>query len=420
MSAIVVDNVWKRYVIGQARYSSLRDTLAGAWRGLFGGAERPESARTREFYALKGVSLRIEKGAVVGVIGLNGAGKSTLLKLLSRVTRPTRGTVATEGRVSALIEVGAGFHPELTGRENVYLNGSILGMSRKEVDAKFDAIVDFSGLAAFIDTPVKHYSSGMFARLGFSVAAHVEPDILLVDEVLSVGDFGFQQKCLERMRRIVDSGATVVFVSHNLPAVTSLCEEVVLLHEGEIVMRGDPAATVSRYHGLLSTSGSAVRGAVSEGGAAEARFLSAELADESGNPTATFTGGRPFRLRVGVRFEKAQESPVLVLQVCNARGVAVFRTDSRAAGAEIGPAGSGAEAAVEVVGRMNLLEGHYIVRAILESGDHERVLASNDALCSFSVLGDGRAQGIADLAFEMTVQPDARKERVSDDVRRDE
>jgi lipopolysaccharide transport system ATP-binding protein len=420
MSAIVVNDVWKRYLIGQARYSSLRDALAGAWRRLSGGAAPPESARRREFYALKGINLRVERGAVLGVIGPNGAGKSTLLKLLSRVTQPTRGTVSTEGRLSALIEVGAGFHPELTGRENVYLNGSILGMTRREVDAKFDAIVDFSGLATFIDTPVKYYSSGMFARLGFSVAAHVEPDILLVDEVLSVGDFGFQQKCLERMRRIVQSGATVVFVSHNLPAVTSLCEEVLLLHEGEIAAQGDPAETVSQYHQLLSTTGSALRGTAGAEGAAEARFVFAEFADESGKATASFNGGRPFRLRVGVRFETAQKAPVLVLQVRNTRGVGVFRTDTRAAGAEIGPVQSGSELTVELGGTMNLLEGHYIVRAILETGDHERVLAASDALCSFSVLGDGRAQGIADLGFEMTVRPSGRKERVSDDVRRDD
>ena len=248
--AIVVDEVWKQYLIGRARYSSLRDVIAGGWHRILGRPVQSETERTREFNALKGVSFEVEKGTTLGIIGPNGAGKSTLLKLIARVTRPTKGTISSQGRVSALIEVGAGFHPELTGRENVYLNGSILGMTRKEVNSKFDAMVDFSGLEEFIDTPVKYYSSGMYARLGFSVAAHVEPDILLVDEVLSVGDWAFQQKCFERMQQVVASGATIVFVSHNMTAVSSLCNDVILLHRGEIAMRGGAAEAISRYHDL--------------------------------------------------------------------------------------------------------------------------------------------------------------------------
>ena len=198
-------------------------------------------------WALKGVSFEVKKGEIVGIIGKNGAGKSTLLKVLCKITHPTRGTASIRGRISSLLEVGTGFHPELTGRENVYLNGTILGMTKREVDQKFDEIVDFSGVERFIDTPVKRYSSGMRVRLGFAVAAHLEPELLIVDEVLAVGDAAFQRKCIDKMQDVGKGGRTVLFVSHNMPAVTRLCQRGVLLENGQVKDDGPAGDVVGRY-----------------------------------------------------------------------------------------------------------------------------------------------------------------------------
>ena len=241
---LVLDRVSKRFRRGEI-YDSLRDLIPALTARLF-TRDRDQLAE-REFWAVRDVSLEIKRGEAFGIIGSNGAGKSTLLKLLSGVMTPTSGNIAVNGVLSALIEVGAGFHPDLTGRENIFLNGTILGMSKAEIRGKFDEIVEFSGLAEFIDTPVKRYSSGMYARLGFSVAAHVEPDLLIVDEVLSVGDFMFQKKCMERMRAIITGGATVVFVSHNLRAVADLCGRSLLMERGTARMIGPSTEVIQSY-----------------------------------------------------------------------------------------------------------------------------------------------------------------------------
>lgn len=236
------------------KYRTLRDTLSNAFVSPFrragkllrgqatGAAELDE-----EFWALQDISFEIKQGETVGIIGQNGAGKSTLLKILSRITQPTKGYGEIHGRVGCLLEVGTGFHQELTGRENIYLNGAILGMRRFEIDQKFDEIVDFAEVEKFIDTPVKHYSSGMYLRLAFSVAAHLEPEILIVDEVLAVGDIRFQKKCLNKMQDVGQEGRTVLFVSHNMSAITRLCERVMLLDEGRVVLDGPSQQVVSEY-----------------------------------------------------------------------------------------------------------------------------------------------------------------------------
>jgi lipopolysaccharide transport system ATP-binding protein len=243
--ALTVEGVSKKFRRGEL-FDSLRDLVPALARRLIG--RRPaEALGQHEFWALRDVSFSLGRGEAFGIIGGNGAGKSTILKLLTGIMRPTHGSIRVEGRLSALIEVSAGFHPDLTGRENVFLNGAILGMSREEIRQRFDAIVAFSGLEEFIDTPVKRYSSGMFARLGFSVAAHVDPDVLLVDEVLSVGDYLFQQKCVERMRSVIASGATVIFVSHNLREVSALCGRSLLLERGEVQMIGPTPDVVQLY-----------------------------------------------------------------------------------------------------------------------------------------------------------------------------
>lgn len=243
---IAVEGLSKRYRIGGRQvHNSLRDTVAGLVRAPFNRFRSNGSANT--IWALDDVSFEITPGEVVGIIGRNGAGKSTLLKILSQITRPTKGRVALNGRVGSLLEVGTGFHSELTGRENVFLNGAILGMTRAEIQRKFDEIIAFAETEKFLDTPVKHYSSGMTVRLAFAVAAHLEPEILIIDEVLTIGDAEFQKKCLGKMNEVTRAGRTVLFVSHDLNAINSTCERALLLHEGKVVLSG-VTADVTRYY----------------------------------------------------------------------------------------------------------------------------------------------------------------------------
>jgi lipopolysaccharide transport system ATP-binding protein len=242
--AIRCEHIGKRYRLGEREtYKTLRDSLASLV-----SSSRHRAAQAT-LWALDDVSFEVAPGAVLGIIGRNGAGKSTLLKILSRVTRPTRGRVLLHGHVASLLEVGTGFHPELTGRENIFLNGAILGMKRKEIIRRFDEIVAFAELERFLDTPVKRYSSGMYMRLAFAVAAHLEPEILIVDEVLAVGDAAFQKKCLGKMSTVASTGRTVLFVSHSMPAVQSLCQDVIWLDAGKVVERGRPADVIRQYLG---------------------------------------------------------------------------------------------------------------------------------------------------------------------------
>lgn len=254
-TVIEIKNLRKQYNINHytGRYVALRDVLAGILKHPFKFLKNKTKVligkTTKEtFYALDGINLNIEKGNVIGVIGKNGAGKSTLFKIITGITPPTEGEIILRGKVASLLEVGTGFHPELTGRENIFLNGAILGMTKKEIVSKFDEIVSFSGIEKFIDTPVKHYSSGMYMRLAFSVAAHMEPDILLVDEVLAVGDAEFQKKCLGKMEEVTkQAGRTVLFVSHNLSAIKSICKECILLDKGKVEMVGPADKVVQAY-----------------------------------------------------------------------------------------------------------------------------------------------------------------------------
>jgi lipopolysaccharide transport system ATP-binding protein len=250
--AIRAEAVSKRYQIGERpRYKALRDTLTDAlyapFRMLRSSGTGKTSRGAETIWALKDISFEIRSGEVVGVIGRNGAGKSTLLKILSRITEPTEGFVELYGRVGSLLEVGTGFHPELTGRENIYLNGSIIGMKKREVDRKFDDILAFSEIEQFVDTPVKYFSSGMYMRLAFAVAAHLEPEILIVDEVLAVGDAAFQKKCLGKMSDVAREGRTVLFVSHNMPAVRSLCQRCLVIEKGRLVQSGSVEECIDQY-----------------------------------------------------------------------------------------------------------------------------------------------------------------------------
>jgi len=291
---IKVENLGKQYRIGprQAAYSTLRDSIAGALRAPF----RRNGDSENTLWALKDVNFEVMPGEVVGVIGRNGAGKSTLLKIMSRITEPTTGQVDLYGRVGSLLEVGAGFHHELSGRENVYLNGAILGMKRSEVDRKFDEIVAFAEVEKFIDTPIKHYSTGMYMRLAFAVAAHLEPEILLVDEVLAVGDAEFQKKCLGRMKDVAGNGRTVLLVSHNMQAVTQVCSQALWLQPGKPVQQGAASAVISNYLVNRSAiqSGKRAWSPESAPGNQDFRLRSIRIADEEGKEQSVIDMQRPF------------------------------------------------------------------------------------------------------------------------------
>ncbi len=310
--AIRVEGLGKKYVIrhqSEGRYQTLRNALSGAVRraghllvNRLRGLLAPPSPRWEEFWALRDVSFEVQPGEVVGIVGRNGAGKSTLLKLLSRITAPSCGRIRTRGRIASLLEVGTGFHPELTGRENISLNGAILGMSRKETARRFDEIVDFAGIEKFLDMPVKYYSSGMYMRLAFSVAAHLEPDILVIDEVLAVGDLQFQKKCLDRMDHVSKSGRTILFVSHNMQAVRSLCQRCLLLSDGKLIREESPSEIIAEYYRLNGNIGLTPSTAVHDSrlrrGSGEARFTTVEVKDCEGRVRNEFLMGEPVRFHI--------------------------------------------------------------------------------------------------------------------------
>ena len=268
-----------------------------------------------DFWALRDVSFEVERGEALGIVGQNGAGKSTILKLLYNITTPTKGRIFVNGRLAALIEVASGFHPELTGRENVFLNGSLLGMKRNEIKKKLDSIVDFAGVSAFIDTPVKRYSSGMYLRLGFAIAAHLDPDILLLDEVLAVGDAVFQTKCIERIRQLRNDGTTIVFVSHNLGAVQSLCNRVFLLRKGEIYRSGPPADVISEYEHMLTNMPATASAQLSAVDATSpVRITSVNLFNSAGRKTTMFATGDEVRAEVEFTVHEPVEDALIELR----------------------------------------------------------------------------------------------------------
>jgi lipopolysaccharide transport system ATP-binding protein len=312
--AIRAEKLSKQYKIGvRKRHDTLRDQLMGGLRSLF---SRNGSAPERDdtFWALKGVSLEIKQGEVAGIIGRNGAGKSTLLIILSRITEPSAGFAEIRGRVGSLLEVGTGFHGELSGRENIYLNGAVLGMKKKEIDRKFDEIVDFSGVEKFIETPVKHYSSGMYVRLAFAVAAHLEPEILIVDEVLAVGDAGFQKRCLGKMEEVAKGGRTVLFVSHNMAAIQGLCSKCYLLSGGQLVAEGLPTSVVEQYLSEVSfVSPVPLEQRTDRQGTGEIRFLHVSILDSQGRSIDPALTGQDIDIVVSYRSQA--DKPISRLDV---------------------------------------------------------------------------------------------------------
>ena len=336
-AAISIRGLSKRYALGgRESYQTAREAVMSGVRRATGWARRPRAVTSgtaadgrgeaATLWALRDVSFDVRPGEVVGIVGRNGAGKSTLLKVLSRVTSPTAGSVEMTGRVGSLLEVGTGFHPELTGRENIYLNGAILGMSRAEVRKQFDAIVEFAGVGKFLDTPVKRYSSGMYMRLAFSVAAHLDSEILIVDEVLAVGDATFQKKCLGKMREISTHGRTVLFVSHSMPAILNLCQSVILLDQGSLVARGAPQES-TRLYLSQGASRAAERVWATPGvapGDQTARLRAVRVRNAAGEVAESIDVAEAFAVEVEYWNMEQGRKPTVSLQFFNEDGVLLF------------------------------------------------------------------------------------------------
>lgn len=382
---VELTGVGKRYV----KYDDA-PTLLGRAMAL-----RYRTTRT-PFWALRGVDLSVEPGETLGVIGRNGSGKSTMLRMLAGVTSPTEGHVTVRGRVAPLISVGVGFHPELTGRENVYVNGTVLGLRTEEIDELFDSIVAFAELHEFIETPVKFYSSGMFVRLGFAVAVAAQPDLLLIDEVLAVGDLRFQAKCYERMVEMKEQGATIVLVTHNLQATRNMCERTLVLHDGRPRFLGPTSEAISVYHELLATPARGAEAAAEpQDDASPITSIVTEILGPDGEPTAHVNHDDDIIVRSTVRFRAAVERPIFGLTLNSAAGVAVYN-DSTETAREHRPVAAGEEVTVDIGFQPRLPTGTYEVRGVAAwGGSREEQTAGR--VVPFYVSGRHLVQGAADL-----------------------
>lgn len=387
MSDIVirVDDLSKQFTIGgaQPKYRTLRDQVVAGLGSLFQRNGRRGSHRAT-IWALKNVSFEVRQGEVLGIVGRNGSGKSTLLKILSRITEPTTGSASIRGKVGSLLEVGTGFHPELTGRENIYLNAAILGLRRSQINRKFDDIVEFAGVEKFLDTPVKHYSSGMHVRLAFAVAAHLDPEILIIDEVLAVGDASFQARCLGKMEEVARGGRTVLFVSHNLGAIANLCTTALWLDEGEVRARGEVATTVTSYIKSNTAVSQADTKHWRRHGTGEARITNVRLLDSAGDPCTTFSMGETLVVEFDAEFYRGFPSVNLSLEVKRTdMGIHVLHLESQDCGCRLEKIPEGKRSFRVQIPNCLLYPSHYqISLSIWGAGTFDKVL---DVL-SFSVV----------------------------------
>jgi lipopolysaccharide transport system ATP-binding protein len=425
-TAVSIENLGKRYLLGEAlsHYPTLKDTLTAAALRARTAIVSPLKALQRtpreHFWALRGVSLHVEEGEVVGIVGRNGAGKSTLLKILSRITEPTEGSARIHGRVGSLLEVGTGFHPELSGRENIFLNGAILGMQRREIAAKFDEIVAFAEVARFIDTPVKRYSSGMYLRLAFAVAAHLETEILIVDEVLAVGDASFQKKCLGKMSEVAHQGRTVLFVSHNMDAVQRLCTRGVLLERGAVAVDSDTSHVVARY--LSARTDVCLPGrweSLAEAdrtGTGEARFAAVRYSsdNESVLHYPYPWGAVTFELEIDARERLAVDS--LAAVVWSSTGVKLVNADTIASGQRV-QLGAGLNRVALRIDELYLNPGTYRLGLWLASAGS--AVDYIESAITFDVVASGSAglgmrplkDGLVPCRFHLVEQSDAQRPR---------
>jgi len=403
MSTVIrAENLGKKYIIGhqKQRYDdSLRDAMTHTARGLWQRIRHPlspnrESVDLEELWALKDINFEVQEGERIGIIGRNGAGKSTLLKILSRITEPTTGKVRIRGRVSSLLEVGTGFHPELTGRENIFLNGAILGMTRQEIKRKFDEIVEFAEMEKFLDTPVKRYSSGMYVRLAFAVAAHLEPEILIVDEVLAVGDAAFQKKCLGKMENVTKEGRTVLFVSHNMAAVQSLCERACLLDSGKMIREGSVQEVVRQYlQSVTSTEVIPIDRRKDRSGDGSVRAVSLRI--ESADHDKVIRSSSRLKITIIYRSKEPIRYPKFLVGIYDYTNTGIFLLDSDAVGglSEVLPPEGSVTCVTEAI---NLTAGLcYVNLAVFKSGviaDYIQYAACFDVKAE-DVYGSGKVPG---------------------------
>jgi len=388
-TAVEFERVRKRFLLRHERPRSFQELMLNRLKGNQDTAE--------EFWALQDVSFEVEAGETLGIIGPNGAGKSTILKLIARILELTSGRITINGRVSALLELGAGFHPDLTGRENIFLNGSLLGLSRKEMISKFDQIVEFAELEHFVDVPVRHYSSGMLIRLGFSIATTVEADVLLVDEVLAVGDERFQGKCLERMGEIQRKGTTILFVSHSLEMVQNVCSKAIWLDRGVVRAWGAPEEVVDHYlRGIAAGEQLGQQGL----GTLEAEIVKIEMLDENGQTTKSAYSGENVTFRIEVAFHANADGALFGFVLRRDDGLNmcdVYDTDSGRQGMNSESFEAGEKAVVEFRVRLNLLGGRYSFTPAVAYSDGIRFSHWRENALFFDVLDDGIARGIANL-----------------------
>ena len=391
--SIKLENVSKKYRVGKAPLN-IRSIL------------NFKKAESNYHWAVKDINFTLNPGEALGIIGPNGAGKTTILKLLSKVTYPTSGSIEMNGRFSALIELGAGFHPDLTGRENVFLNGTILGMRKTDIESRFDQIVDFAGIEKFIDTPVKRYSSGMYARLGFSVAAHVDPEILLVDEVLAVGDMAFQKKCYERMVDLIKNGTTLIFVSHNMRAIQKVCQRSMVLYRGETAFEGSASDATAEYSNILRKAASERQETASESindgigqriMTHEAVIEKVEILDSGLNPTYAFSSGEPARIRATVRFKNDVSNPVIACTIRLPDGQVVYDFTTEWAGISTPKFQKNSTAQLEFPLKLNLAPGTYQLGVNLAYQDLSRYYDRIDRALDFVMSSKSAFRGISDL-----------------------
>lgn len=419
-TVINVENLSKLYSIGEVhkQTNSFRDKISKHFTRLAQSFNRKvnpamlhapcsmQSSNDDSFWALNDISFKIKQGEVLGIIGANGAGKSTLLKILARVTKPTKGRAVIEGKMSSLLEVGIGFHPELTGRENVYLNGSILGMRKAEVARKFDDIIAFAEIEKFVDTPVKRFSSGMYVRLAFAVAAHLDPDILVIDEVLAVGDIEYQAKCLQKMEGFSQKGVTVVIVSHNLTMMQSLCPQTMVLDHGQIQYLGPTKDAVVYYqkymakHLMEMTYKDQRKEAHKK---RKAEILHIDLLNENRKPAMRFTtGGIAFAV-LTIQFYETLDNLRFAIIVKTADGSTVFDTDSVQLGVKSGQYFEGNRVKVEFMLKMNLLKGVYSISAHIKPIDFSCYYHFTETVTSFEVAESYSWQGVAHLEPQVRI-----------------
>lgn len=391
---VVVRDLWEKFRIYHTRPRGLKDRLF-----------RFERARYEDFYALKGINLDLAPGDTLAVLGHNGSGKSTLLKCLAGILPPDKGEVALYGKVASLLELGAGFHGDLSGRENVYLNGSILGLQRREIDEAFGSIVKFAGIEEFIDTPVRNYSSGMYVRLGFSVATHVDPDVLLIDEILAVGDAEFQAKCLERMDDFQRRGKTIVLVTHDLGAAVRLCGQAILLERGSAVASGPTRKVVEGYRRrILGEAGARAAEAREQGGRRIAHITEVSLSDQNGNETREVASGGKYALRLVVLFADEIDSPSFGYSLRSSDGVQLYETNTAWRGIRSGSFKAGDEIEIVCWQRLNLVSGQYVFSGMVGNADGSRMYEVADSCLTIAVQGSpGPERGYVDLEaqFEM-------------------